>query len=449
MNNMIDFVNKFGPKISQRDDIAGRLKKFHDIKELIQVSTHCFNVTDLCSPTDAFAEQKLGKQKSQRLKDIQAEGKKIHAIVQNWLKQHKDYCGSESILDGNFVGISARGKIDGRINESIVEIKSIGKLPERYQDIIEKYPQYIEQVAFYSAIDPLTPKYNYLVFITKDYPRKIKSFGMSISDFEEIKKVLKKRIYLFKEVLEGKKEAKTLGKCRFCYEKDCNLKNEEKCFLSELQPLGCEVIDHIKLSEDADFTSELNNLRKKYGDNYQFFSAYNILCPRKYCLKSLYDLEEDFNDPLSTAKAYFENLVYRFIKSEESFTEKKDSKFAEFGLSKYGWFNDKNSLSPDGKKTPFITYVTDYLSFDRPVPYKIAELGIYLMAHGLDRGMIFTYYPEKNKIKVFEVTFDFKGDYLSVMRDVINRLKDSKNFLLLPECPNYMCEHCIFLDKCK
>ncbi|GAG06310.1 unnamed protein product, partial [marine sediment metagenome] len=267
-------------------DVAGRLKVFHDLKEgSVKSSLDYFAVTKLCLPIDTFIEQKFGKEKSQKLKEIMAQGNRIHAIVQNWLKRHKDYCGSEATLDGRLIGIPARGRVDGRINEIIIEIKSIKELPEKTKDIIEKYPQYIEQVAFYSVIDPLAPKENYLVFVTKEYPYTIKSFKLSVLNPEAIKNILKKRIYLLREILEGKKDPKILGKCRYCYEEDCSVKKEGKCSLFDLEPLECEIKDYVELVEDMNFSSEIENLKKKYGKDYKFYPAYYILCPRQYCLK--------------------------------------------------------------------------------------------------------------------------------------------------------------------
>lgn len=449
MENVVDFVNKFVIKISPRDDISGRLKVFHNIKEKsIKSFKDYFFVTELCTPTDTFIGRTIGKEKSQKLKEILAQGNKLHAIVQNWLKKHKDYCGSEAILDGRLIGIPARGLVDGRIDEAIIEIKSIEKLPKTSKEIIEKYPQYIEQVAFYSILDPLNPKENYLVFITKDYPYKIKSFKLSITNSEAIKNILKKRVYFLNEILEGKKNPEILGKCRYCYEKDCSVKGEGKCSLFNLEALKCEVKDHIKLEEDEGFNSEIENLRKKFGENYKFYSAYNLLCPRKYCLKELYGLKETFEDENSATKIYFGNLIYKFRKKEGSFEEKENGKFSEFALNKYNWFKDITSLYPEGKKTPFITYVTNYPNFDRPHDYKIAELGVYLIAHGLSKGLIFSYYPKKNKIKVFEITFDFKGDYFSEIKNIIKGLENPENFSSLPKCSDWMCGKCVYFGKC-
>lgn len=450
MRDMVDFVNKFVSKVYLRDDIAGRLKIFHNSKRGITSPAHYFFINDLCLPADTFARQKLGKEKNQKTKEILAQGNKIHFIAQSWLKQHENYNGSEAILDGLFVGVHTRGRIDGRIGNSIVEIKSVGKLPENPQEIIQKYPQYLEQVAFYSAIDPLKPKDNYLVFITREHPYKIKSFKLSILNFKMIMDTIKRRAYLLGQVLEGKQRIDVLGKCRYCYEKDCNVKKEGNCPMLELQPLECEVKEYIKLTEDAGFTLELQNIRGKYGEDYRFYSSYDILCPRKYCLKELYG-EEEFEDKNFTAKAYFDSVIYKFVleNNGKSSMKRTESKFTEFRLNKSRWFNDKTSVVQEGRAMPFIECVTDFFNADKPSNYKIAELGVYLMAHGLNKGLIFSYYPKKGEIKVFEVTFDFRGDYLSEIRKIIKGLKNPKNFMLLPKGPDWMCKKCPFSDKCK
>jgi len=435
MENVVDFVNKFVSKIEPRDDVSGRLEVFHT-KEVpnIRSGRNYFNITEICTPSDTFADRKLGKTKSKKLKPILAQGNKIHAIAQNWLKHHRNYCGSEATLDGNFMGIPARGRVDGRIQESIIEIKSINDLPESPEYIIQNYPQYVEQVAFYSIIDPLKPKENYLVFITKESPYKIKSFKLSILDYEKVKNYLKKRIYQLKNVLEDKENPTIFGKCRYCYPFDCNVK--EKCQIKELESLKCDIKEFIKLEEDEQFTKD-----------YLSYSSYNILAPRKYCLKKLFDFEENFGKRDSASKAYFGNLIFKFRKTESLFDEKVPSKFKNFELNKYNWFKDKTSIYPEGKRTPFITEVTKRADFDSPGDYKIAELGINLMAHGLTKGMVFSYFPLRDKIKVFEITFDFKGTYLEELKKIIKGLENPEDFKSLPKC-SFGCERCVYRKEC-
>lgn len=448
METVVGYINNFVSKITPRDDVSGRLEVFH-LKDKPEIKSfgNYFTITELCLPSDTFAQRNLGKIKSKELKKILAQGDRIHAITQNWLKQHSEYCGSEATLDGNFIGIPARGRVDGRIEESIVEIKSCSNLPENVDFIIKWSPQYLEQVAFYSIIDPLEPKENYLVFVTKEYPHSIKAFKLTILDREKIKNILKKRIHLLRQLLEGKQDAEMFGKCRYCYINDCNVEKEGKCNIKEFDSLNCEIKDFIKLEEDKEFTSHLENLKKEFGENYLLYSSYNLLCPRKYCLKNLLEIDENFIDKNSASKVYFGNLIYQFRRSESSFDETIPSKFKNFELNKYNWFKDKNSIYPDGKKTPFITHVTNYPDFDKPNEYKIAELGLNLMAHGLSRGMIFSYFPDKNKIKVFEITFDFKGDYLMELEKIMKGLENPENFKNLPKCA-FGCKTCDYRNKC-
>jgi len=301
MENVVDFINSFNPKILSRGDLSGALELIHSKEELVFHPTkNYFNITDLCLPADFFMGLKFGKTKSVWLKGILNQGNKIHRIVQSWLKQHESYFGMEDTLDGYFKGISARGRTDGKILNSIVEIKSIKELPESSEYLIENYPQYLEQLAFYSAIDPMTPKENYLVFITRDYPYKIKSFKMIIKNPEKITAVLKRRIYLLRNLLEEKENSDLFGKCRYCNENYCNIK--ELCQISESDPLGCEIKDSIELTENEEFSNEIKNLREKYGENFEFYTPYNILHPRKFCLKQTINKEENFQDLLATKK---------------------------------------------------------------------------------------------------------------------------------------------------
>ncbi len=129
------------------------------------------------------------------------------------------------------------------------------------------------------------------------------------------------------------------------------------------------------------------------------------------------------------------------------FRKIKPSCFKEFKLNRYHWFVDKTSLYPEGKPAPFITHASNYFDFDKPHQYKIAELGLYLMVHGLTKGIVFQYYPSKNKIKVFEISFEFKGDYINELKKIIKGLKNPESFKLLPKC-SFGCEGCVYYKEC-
>jgi len=171
----------------------------------------------------------------------------------------------------------------------------------------------------------------------------------------KIKNVFKKRIYLMKQILEGKEEPKILGKCRYCNENFCDIK--EGCPFLEIGPLGCEIKDYIELVESPEFTSEIEALKKKYGMNFEFYTAFNILCPRKFCLREISNKEEKIDIKNSAEKAYFSNLVYEFIKDNKLFLDDsnniKNSVFNEFRINKYFWFKDKTSIYPDWKIKPY------------------------------------------------------------------------------------------------
>lgn len=449
MNNVVEFVNSFKPKVSSRADIAGRLELAHKCEEvIIPPNKNYFNILDLCIPVDFFMKIKFGKRESLGTKGIFSQGNKIHRIAQSWLKQHDDYFGSESILDGYFQGITARGKSDGRINGYIVEVKSINNLPENPLEIFNKYPQYIEQLAFYSIIDPLTPKENYLIFITREYPYNIRTYKLLIIDFEKIKNILKKRIYQLRQIFNERLDINVLGSCRYCNKNYCNI--ADRCNIWTLPKLECEIKEFVSLSDAPEFTLEITALKEKYGENFEFYQAFNILHPRKFCLEIISNKEDIFDKKHITEKAYFSNLVFEFMINNELFLESqeiKESLFSEFKLNKYNWFIDKNSLYPEGKITPFIVHVSDFENFDRPHEYKIAELGTYLMAHGLNRGMVFQYYPKKDRIKVFEISFDFKGDYVNEIKKIINGLKNPSTFKSLPKC-SFGCSSCVYKEEC-
>jgi len=88
----------------------------------------------------------------------------------------ENFVSSESKLDGMIVGAKVVGKIDAKVDESIIDFKSKINIPQTVNEVITNCPSDVEQLGFYTAIDPLKPKVNYLVFISQKIGQEMKVF---------------------------------------------------------------------------------------------------------------------------------------------------------------------------------------------------------------------------------------------------------------------------------
>jgi len=57
-----------------------------------------------------------------------------------------------------------------------VDFKSKINIPQTVNEVITNCPSDVEQLGFYTAIDPLKPKVNYLVFISQKIGQEMKVF---------------------------------------------------------------------------------------------------------------------------------------------------------------------------------------------------------------------------------------------------------------------------------
>lgn len=448
MQDMIQFMNKFVGKIDSNESLTGFLKgkKINHNKSIISPKSYYF-MTTLCAPMDEYIKINFPNVKdSLETKKRMNIGNKIHRFAASWFKKIDGFESSESILDGIYFGLPVRGRIDARINNSIIELKTKDIMPKNKEELIEMYPQDIEQLGFYTCIDPLKPEINYLVFLSHENPSKLKAFKVNIKDFNRIKYVLKKRIDDFDKALKEKNPS-NLGKCRYCGDQ-CKLREEGNCEWFNLSKKECEILDYINISEDEEFSRKIEEIMKSWDGFQDTLFPFNILVPRKYLRKQVLEIEDDFLEEADQVrdKNYIRELAFELKKSfPPKENEIPEPNFNEIFFSKHGWINLVSSIDKEGKTLPFITYSSKdkrLEALDSPSQYKLAELGVIVSDFNLSKGLIIVYYPKigEDKYKIFEVNYSFDDSCKNKLKEIIEILnsEDIKRIKELPPCPFYI-----------
>ena len=456
---MIKFMLKFVNNIKTDESLSGFLKnKAQENKEYSSGSPKdYFFLTSLCDPMNDFIKKRLPKQEvSLESKKRIERGNKLHAFAKVWFQNMKGYESSDATLDGIYFGLPVIGKIDAKINKSIIELKTKENIPKNPQEIIETCPGDLEQLGFYTVLDPTKPIENYLVFLSHGYPQEIKAFKVKIRNHNSIRWVLKKRIDDLTKALK-ENDPSILGRCRYCDE-ECSLKEDKHCKWFDLPKKECEISDYVKITEDDLFANLFKEAMKSWESQSPPLFISNILSSRKYIYKNVLELEDPFEETAESTKNkdYIKKLVFEFKKSYEHEPVCIPSLlFPEIYISKNNWINRISSKSKSGELLPFIACVSDYSTLkvpSSPPQYKLAELGIMVCISNKPKGLIFIYYPKINdgEYKVFEVEYSFDESCKKKIEHIINilKLKDAKLISDLPPCPFFMHDKCNFKEIC-
>ena len=131
---MIDYVSKRVQSISRDDSLASLLEIV--VKKQLRSSPsppNYYYLTDLTNPIQKFySNNNPTVRKSQELSRKLIQGTQLHQLSGCWFRNLEGFVLEEGTLDGIWMGVDGvRGKIDYRIDESLVEFKTKDKIPKK------------------------------------------------------------------------------------------------------------------------------------------------------------------------------------------------------------------------------------------------------------------------------------------------------------------------------
>ena len=216
MENLTIHFSKFVNNISAHGTLAGLLNKKLNEQQKIKRKNY-FGVVDICNPLSTYFRFKYPEifKHSIETKKKFSMGQRQHKITEKKIEKIDGFIDKEIILDGELLGIALKGRADAKVGKAIWEIKSKEEMPKTKEDLIKKYPQDLEQVCFYSVLDPENPLENYLIFTPQSYPEEYKVFKIQILDIGKIKNLALNRINQINKWLD-EKDPEDPGRCRYC-----------------------------------------------------------------------------------------------------------------------------------------------------------------------------------------------------------------------------------------
>ncbi len=455
MMGIIEDVNRCVVGTPQHDEALSSLLKNVMNSQLSEDPTpnNYFYVTQVTNPAQTYYS-KLHPEvnKTPEVARKLARGKQLHNFASIWFKNLPDFCVEEGLLDGVWAGIpGVRGKIDHRIGDSLIEFKTKTEPPKTPDEIISKYPQDLEQLAFYSVMHPSTPKRNYLVFMRDSSPYELKAFRIDIKDKGTVKSVLITRIDLLNKSIE-KKDPSKLGRCRY-FETGCQFHSSGHCSCADMPSLNiAPLIRSLDITYDEEFTQRLIQAKNASEAPKVFcLSTRDIIAPRKHYMETVSCLESSYNsDEIDEYKACLwasigllkrqQNIELNGMERQSIMKDQRDPR-ARIG---FRWIKIKSSQHSEGEIVPYIEKVSmsDDMKFTKPSQYHLAELGIICAMYGKNKGLLIRVFPNLNKyVQVIHVSYRNLDEITRKIKSIIDDTEEAEkqeDISILPFCPSYM-----------
>lgn len=395
-----------------------------------------FWVTDLVNPMHAYMAIKNPLIKDpEDLKKIFSHGNFVEQRMISILERDERFASYQGTVTGESINLpQVTGKIDARIGNSIVEIKSSLENVKGAEDIYSNHPQDLEQLLLYILFTNRQSSNHYLVYVTGKHPDTDTSvFKVKIKNKKKLSNYFNERFSKLKSSLANN-DPSGLGKCRYF---------ERKCKFEQYKTCKCESEDKIsvnllKMSTIMEPTDDKDPVFKLVSSSVQstIIRFWDLFSPRKWLLKQ--------DNPFYYEEIDDEGYYHMRISLEQKLLKQS---------SEYLKFSKKKSSKTDINES-FITLNEEPLivRFTRGKPqnyvneWYLSQLGLIALSQGLKSGYVFTFYKDVNVGKLWEVKFDKnRFDYYKV-KTTIDRMNDAllkkSDYQSLPLCPDFVQNNC-------
>lgn len=422
-------------------------------------------VTDLVNPIFYFWEKKNHIKAPDHIQEKLEFGSYIHRISRYWLEKLDRFIYSEASVVGDYVGLDRiSGKIDYQIGDSIVELKTKEEPVRNVDEVLDVYPQDLEQLMTYVAISSSVGPRHKIVFIngSKSNNLDFKSFVVTINNLEGVRSQIIKRRNLLDDALEKDDQFK-LPKCRY-FDSGCKFKEANICNCDKLHRLDArEFLKYVDIQEDPKLSAKLKNAYDNYTTSYvvkEGFELWDLILPMKKYHRH-YDYAQDEDDETgqnfatSAIKFTISNAIFKSgIRVEDKALDAL-RKAHQFGFTRDYQFVKIHvpSISKYPIPVPYTIKVSQrssVVSEKRLSNFYYAQAVLMAVDSGSRCAVLFVGFPQaSNQIVAYVLCAD-SDKVAREVRSAHGRLSeairngDQSN---LDKCPNWMIKDCPY-DSC-
>ncbi len=416
-----------------------------------------FWVTELVNPVQAYwLRKRPDVKKTPDVARKMARGTQIQKIADYWFRELPGYVYEEAVVDGACFGIhGAVGKIDYRLSDSIVELKSKSSIPQDAETVLERYPQDLEQLLFYAVLMGSVEIRHYLIFVSSTRPFQFACYEVLVNDKGSITTLLRQRIHNLERSIEDD-DLSHLGRCRY-FDSDCQYRIANVCRCHQVDDLSTTVIrNSITMSRDKKFETVLTEVANRFPEDLETYSYWNVLTPRKWFLQSGLGVGDEWIEEPKRAEAMamlrqslfssgwldVPSELYLDLPSDRlSLPLEPAPKLMKYPSSK--------TEKTEDMYIPFLLKVHMGRGVQRPralSKHYAAELAIRCYITDKPMGILFMIYPNVDyKIVAYEYYFNKIGRVGELLHDqlaAMTRALKSLDGEELDECPSFLCEGC-------
>jgi len=400
---------------------------------------------------------------SEALRSAFAFGDRMHDLAGRLLQRVPGFAGQEALLDGRAVGIpGVRGKIDFRLNESIVEFKTTSHTVDSGSQVWDSVPQDIEQLLFYAALWAYRPGQHLLVFHTSNAGRPLRIFRVQISDHGAITTQLRARANSLNSAVEGRDPSR-LKRCRY-FAGECPPRQSGECTCVQLEDWDTSVLRRsCTLSRDEQLESQLEPIWATVRSEPRPLSSWDLAVPRRaYGRRTGAQDEEDWipDD---------EGWVWRALREADllpgplegrprtSLDRPIPFRASGFFLRRPGSSARVETDPEPERKQPAL--LRRWKRTTHPAPFnlknQIMQLGVLCALSGSPTGVLIEECPAAPAAVVaYQVTFSGIADISTAVRQRLAQISlaiESGNVQSLPECPAWLdrstCPGCLCREQ--
>jgi len=240
------------------ESLTGLLQQV--LSEDVEGEPPWWGVTSLVNP--AQAHYKRLHPEVERSSEVQARldyGRRKGREADQWFRSLPEFVGAEGSVDGAFGGIPGiRGRIDFRLGDSIVELKTTRYHMDTAADVITNSPQDLEQLSIYALITRREDGHHYLVFYNEGVAGRFRVFSVKLLRAPALRQHFKARLAALNRSLETRNPS-TLGKCRY-FSRGCEFTEVGLCSCSELSNIDtAELATSVRLDRDTALEERLRS----------------------------------------------------------------------------------------------------------------------------------------------------------------------------------------------
>jgi hypothetical protein len=189
-------------------------------------------------------------------------GKVIHAAAESWFRQVEGFAASEGVVDGAHSGmVGVRGRIDFRVADSIVELKTTDRATVGVEDLFTVCPQDLEQLVIYALFTHREGEVHWLVYYRATVDPPFVAFKVRITHPGPMRHLFEQRINLWNQCITARSPER-LGRCRY-FAPGCDYNLQHVCGCHALDTISVQTLrQSVEVSQDFQFENRLEEARQ-------------------------------------------------------------------------------------------------------------------------------------------------------------------------------------------